>query len=75
VCAESKEVQHLEVFEGLPQGVRAGVFLQDSELEKAQKDRAFKVVEGSTGSLCIGTVRRRCKFVSQAVEYRGKTTW
>jgi hypothetical protein len=31
VCTESKEVQHLEVFEGLPQGVRARVFLKDSK--------------------------------------------
>ena len=36
-CAELKGVQHLKVFEGLPQGVPAGVFLKDSKSWKTSE--------------------------------------
>jgi hypothetical protein len=35
--AQSRRIQYLEVFEGLPQGVRAGVFLKTRVVEKAQE--------------------------------------
>jgi hypothetical protein len=44
VCTESKGVQHLEVFEGLPQGVRAGVF---SRLRVGESSGRIKPSKGS----------------------------
>jgi hypothetical protein len=37
VCAESKEIQHLEVSERLSQGVRARVFSKAQSHKKAQE--------------------------------------
>jgi hypothetical protein len=65
----------LEVFEGFPQGVRAGVFFKTQSWRKLRKDKAFKVVEGSTGSLCIGNSEKALQVWVAGVEYRGKTTW
>jgi hypothetical protein len=61
VCAESKGVQHLEVFEGLPQGVRAGVFFKTQSWRKLRKDKTFETIEGSTGS-CAVDRKRHCKL-------------
>jgi hypothetical protein len=46
-CAESKRFKYLEVFEELPQGVRAGTFpkgLEDFSI-KLRRDRIFDAVE------------------------------
>jgi hypothetical protein len=46
-CTESKGVQHLKVFEGLPQGVPAGVFLKD--LKSWKTSEGFKPSKLSKG--------------------------
>jgi hypothetical protein len=48
-----KRTQHLEVFEDLPQGVRAKNLFEVESVRKLRRDKAFKPVERSTESLCI----------------------
>jgi len=52
--------------------VHAGVLFKTQSWRKLRRDRVSIVIEESTGSLRIGALRRRRKFVSQVVKYREK---
>jgi hypothetical protein len=52
--------------------VHAGVFFKTQSWRKLRRDRVSIVVEESTRSLCIGSLRRHHKFVPQVVKYREK---
>jgi hypothetical protein len=54
-CVESKGVQHLKVFEGLPQGVPARVFLKDSNSWKTSK--GFEPSKSSKGSKRLSALK------------------
>jgi hypothetical protein len=54
-CAESKGVQHLKVFEGLPQGVPAGVFLKD--LKSWKTSEGFEPSKSSKGSKRLSALK------------------
>jgi hypothetical protein len=63
-CAQSRRIQHLEVFEGCRKECVQEFFLKDSELGKAQEGIGLRViVEGEAqGSCALKCLRRHRKF-------------
>jgi hypothetical protein len=56
-------LQHLDVVEGLPQGVRARVFSEGLEVVgKLRKDRPSNLLKDSAGKLCLEVGKKRRKF-------------
>jgi hypothetical protein len=52
VCAESKRIQHLEVFEGCRKECVQESFLRLRVIRKLRKDKAFEIVEGQVQGSC-----------------------
>jgi hypothetical protein len=67
-----KRFQHLEVFESLPQGERAGVFLKDSKLEKAQKELDLQRSRRKQEAKYLEVCKRCCMFAPQEDAFRGE---
>jgi hypothetical protein len=63
VCAGSKEIQHLEVFEGCRKECVQESFSKTQSWRKLRKDKAFEIVEGLHRKLYLEVLRRCRKFV------------
>jgi hypothetical protein len=70
-----EELQYLEVFQGLPQGVRAGIFprgLGDFQA-RSRGIESSKLSKKTSEGLVPSSVERRCsKFVLQAGKFCGE---